>query len=471
MSRIFIQIIISVVLITVFFPLNAQQKQETGGEKQLSLQEAVDLALKNNADVKNALIDIDIAKKKIWETTSIGLPQVSGKIAYQNIFKVPEISFGKYLDPGSLPFIYPENPSEKRYLTAQDIVNAYKDAPPMALGVKENTTFDLTVSQILFSGEYFVGIQASRTFKLISEQGVKKAENDIREIVSNSYQLVLMLEKNKKILDTTLISVSKVVREVTEVKKAGFMEESDVDQLKLTEANMKSGISTINRQAEVAKNLLKMQIGLAAGQQIILTDKLDELMLKTETDSPVTDSYNASGNIGFQMLETQEKLLKLNLRRYQAQCLPTVVAFYRHQEMNKEPTFNFNPKDILGISVDIPIFSSGQRLVKQQQVKLELEKITNNKENITRALDLEYTQAMATYNSAKEKYADEKQNVGLAKRIAANTLKKYRNGVSTSLELAQTQTQSLQAQITLSQAMYDVLVAKNKLEKLFASGK
>lgn len=280
-----------------------------------------------------------------------------------------------------------------------------------------------------------------------------------------------MLDKNKKTLDTTLLNVSKVVKELVEVNKAGFMEESDVDQIRLTESNMKSAIGTIERQIEVAKNLLKMQIGLPTEQQIVLTDKLDELLLNSEATNASTDQFNASNNISFQMLETQEKLTQLNLRRYQAQCLPTIVAFYRHEELDKTPTFNFAPKDVLGISVDIPIFASGQRHVKQQQVKLELEKIKNTKENVTKALTIEYAQALAALNNAKEKYTNEKQNVELAKRIATNTLKKYRNGTSTSMELAQTQTQSLQTQISLSQAMYEVLIAKNKLEKVLSANK
>src|SRR3989339_1271868 len=83
------------VIFSILFFFNsviAQDKKQAGGDMLLTLQEAVDFALKNSADIKNAQIDIEIAKKKIWETTAIGLPQVSAKFAYQNIFKVPEMT-------------------------------------------------------------------------------------------------------------------------------------------------------------------------------------------------------------------------------------------------------------------------------------------------------------------------------------------------------------------------------------------
>jgi outer membrane protein TolC len=448
--------------------LNAQQKQEAGGDKTLSLQEAVDFAVKNCTDVKNAQIDIEIAKKKIWETTSIGLPQVAGKISYQNIFNVPEISFGKYLDPTSLPGF--GNPAGQ-FLTANNIAMAYKDAPAMKLGVAENFTFDLTVSQILFSGEYLVGVQASKTFKMLSEQGVKKAENDIKEVVANTYQIVLITQQSKTILDSSLINVTKIIEEMTQMNKSGFIEETDVDQLRLTETNLKNSISTLDRQIEVAKNLLKFQMGMGMEQKITLTDKLDEMMLKLDPASFATQQFNPSNNIGFQMLETQEKLTMLNLKRYKAQCLPTIVAFYRHQEMDKNPSFNFNPKDVLGISMDIPIFASGQRHVKQQQVKLELQKIANSKENVTKGLTVEYTQSLATFNSAFEKYNREKESVKLAKKIYDKSLIKYKKGVSSSLELTQAQNQYLQSQSTCSQAIFELLNAKNKMEKVLSSSK
>ena len=61
--------------------------------KGLSLKEAQEYALKNNMTIKNAVIDLEIAKKKIWETTAMGLPQLNAVANYSHIFKVPEVSF------------------------------------------------------------------------------------------------------------------------------------------------------------------------------------------------------------------------------------------------------------------------------------------------------------------------------------------------------------------------------------------
>ena len=52
-----------------------------------TLQEAIDYALENNRTAKNAALDIEAAKKQKWETTTIGLPQINGRIEYQNWLK------------------------------------------------------------------------------------------------------------------------------------------------------------------------------------------------------------------------------------------------------------------------------------------------------------------------------------------------------------------------------------------------
>ena len=79
------------------------------------------------------------------------------------------------------------------FLTKDDFMNAYKDSPPVPLGVKDNTTFDFTLSQLIFSGEYIVGLQAARVVKQVSEKALVKTENEMKETVAGTYYLILFL--------------------------------------------------------------------------------------------------------------------------------------------------------------------------------------------------------------------------------------------------------------------------------------
>jgi outer membrane protein TolC len=133
--------------------------------------------------------------------------------------------------------------------------------------------------------------------------------------------------------------------------------------------------------------------------------------------------------------------------------------------MNK-PEFDFAPRDLIALSMSIPIFSSGQRNSKVQQRKLELEKIVNSKQNVASGLQLEYDNAMNDLTTAWETYLNNKKNIELTQRIYDKMQIKYKEGISSSLDLTNAQNQYLTALGNYYNANYALITAKNKLDKL-----
>jgi len=449
MEKITISLLLFVLLLFQFELVNSQ----TDSTKQtaFSLQQAQDYALKNNAEVKNASLDAIIAKKKVWETTAIGLPQANGSIAYQNIFNVPVMPF-QYMYP-----IYDNN---------GQLIDIGSGSNNVALGVKENITYELTVSQLVFSGEYLVGLQASKTYKMLSEQSLKSKEIDIKETVASTYYTVLVVEENKKILSATLENLNKTTNEVEKMFQAGFTEDTDLDQIKLTTANIKNALTSVERQLDLVYKLLKFQMGISIEQPISLTDNVDKIVAEAQFESLSGQRFEIKSNITYQLLETQEKLSELNWKRQKSTVLPSIAAFYRHQEQQDKPAFNFNPPDVIGVTMNIPIFASGSRYVKMSQAKLELEKTRNFKTQATQGLLMQYDQANVELKSALDKYLTEKNNMELSKRIYDKTLAKYKEGISSSLDLTQANTQYLTTQSNYFNSLLSLLNAKTKLEKL-----
>jgi outer membrane protein len=441
--------------------LIAQQK---GAPLKFSLKEAQEYALINNTSAKNSELDLKLAKKKIWETTAIGLPQINAKANYQHLFKVPELSLGGSSFLGT-------NLESGTVLTADDITNnnvylGFTPSDPIALGVKDNTTLDITVSQLIFSGEYLVGLQAAKVFYKISEQSQKKTDLDLKESVSNTYSLILVLEQSKKTLEQSLDNLKKTLSDMQEMNKQGFIENTDVDQIELTSLNLTNGVNSISRQVDASKDLLKYQLGLSFESEVILTDNLESNTPTTNLESVLSSNFNVENNIDFQIMSIQEKVGKLNLKREQSGYLPTLAAVYLHTEKVNKPAFDFAPTDVFQLSLNIPIFSSGQRIVKVQQRRLELDKITNIKANVENGLQLQFVNARNEMASAYEKFLNEKKNIELTNRIYDKTLIKYKEGLSSSLDLTNAQNQYLTAQSNYYTAIYSLITAKNKLDKL-----
>lgn len=430
----------------------------------LSLKQAQEYALKNNQNAKNAAIDTELAKKKIWEVTAIGLPQISAQANYQHLFEVPKMSFGgiTYLST-NLPAGTP--------ITSDDILNqnvflGYQALPPIELGVKNNTTLDITVSQIIFSGEYLVGLQASKVFYQMADQSRQKTEIDLKEQVANTYNILLVLLENKEILTNTLFNVKKTLSDLREMNKVGFIESTDVDQIELTTLNLENGVSALTRQIATMMDLLKFQIGLPFETEITLTDNIDNMVNRIVLETVAASTFDPTTNINFKILSTSEALANLSLKREKSTYLPNLVAVYRHSEKVNKPAFDFNPRDVAQISMNIPIFSSGQRRAKVQERELELQKAKHSKDMVESGLMLDYQTAKNEISNAYEKLQNEKKNIELTQRIYDKTLAKYKEGLVSSMDISTAQNQFLTAQSNYYNAVLTLLNAKNKLDKL-----
>lgn len=422
-------------------------------QQSFTLAQAQEYALKNNYNNKNARIDIDIAKKKIWETTSIGLPQINGKIAYQNIFNVPVMEF-------PMPYLITDPDPTKMKLGYSNY--------PIELGVKDNLTYSLSASQLIFNGSYFVGLKTSKTFSKLSQESLTKSETDIKESVANAYYLVLTLEESKRLLDSSMINMQQTMYEMSEMCKQGFIENTDTDQMALNISNLKNTILSVNNQLMLSYQLLRFQMGMKVTENIVLTEKLEDVINQIKAVELLSATFDLNNNINYQLLSTQEKLTDLNLKYEISKSLPTIAAFYQHQEFSQNPEFNFNPPDVLGISVDVPLFSSGGRSARISQRRMELEKINITKQQVAESLQMEALQAKSDLQVAFDKYNNEKTNLMLSKRIYEKTLTKYKEGVSSSMDLTQVNIQYLTAQSNYYQAVMKLLSAKNKMERILS---
>jgi outer membrane protein len=433
--------------------------------KSFSLQEAQEYALQNSAEVKNAKLDNDIAKKKIWEITSMGLPQINVTGNYQHQFIVPTINFG-----GATNLILQPSLPAGTPLTSDMVGNQLKlqtdQGTPIPLGVMNNTTFDLTLSQLVFSGAYIVGLQASKIYSQISEHNFQLSRIDMKESIANTYCMVLIMEGNLKILQNSYNNLKKTLSDMREINKQGLIEDTDVDQIELTSLNIENAVNTVQRQVDASYDLLKFQMGIPLENKITLKDGLENMLISLDITTATNKPFNIQDNITYKIMNTQEQFGKLALKKEISNYLPNLSAFYRHTELINQPAFNFTPKDILGLTLNVPILSSGQRVVMVQERKMELEKITISKQKAIEGVKMDYSNALNDMNSTYEKYQNEKKNIDLTKRIYDKTIIKFQEGISTSLDLTQVNNQYLTAQTNYYTAILNLLIARNKLDKL-----
>ncbi len=429
--------------------LYAQEKKSAGA---YSLKDAQEYALKNSYAVKNAQADVKIAEKKIFETTTIGLPQVKGEINFQNFIDIPtQVLPANAFNPMADP----------------------KELVPLRFGTDYNTNAGLTASQLIFDGSYIVALQASRSYAMVSKLSLSKTENDVKEAVAQAYYTVIVAEENKKVLQQSLDNMNKILKETEAIYKSGFAEEQDVDQMKVSVATLTNSLNRLNKQTELAYKLLKFQMGLDVDAEITLTDNMRSLISDNTAETLATTEFKYSDNLDYKLLQTQAHLAKLSLRRERYGYLPSVGAFFSHTQNALRNDFDIFDKDkkwfpttLWGLKISIPIFDSGMKGAKISQAKQEYAKILNTQKQIEQSLKIQSESAKADFTTAMERYMIEKENLNLTEKIYNKTLIKYKEGLASSLELAQAQGQFLSTQGNYVNAMLDLLNSKARLEKI-----
>lgn len=428
----------------------------------LSVAEAQTFALQNNRTVQSSRIDIQHADKQVWENLATGLPQISVTANYLHQFVVPQLSFGNFLDIDNLP---------DGFLTRQDLSNHFIPSPSFPLGVHDNTTIDLTLSQLIFNGEYLVGLQATKVVKSMTEKSLVKTENETKESVADTYYLILILGENEKVLNESLKTVDQTYNELVKLNEQGLNEETDVDLVKIGKSNIQTLISSIETQKQISIKLLKFQLGMGFDQEIDLTDSLPAIIKEGNISYLATPVYDVNNSIDYQLANSQEKISGLLLRRQQSKYLPTIAAFYRHEEQTNKPSFNFAVKDVVGASLTFPIFTSGMRSAQVSQAKYDLQKSQLATENAEQGLIMEFETARSNYQTAFSNFNTNRESMELSKKVYTKTVIKYKEGVSSSFELTQNQNQFLTAESNYYNSVLALLNAKAKLDRILTISK
>lgn len=434
------------ILITVLtFALSAKS-QETGQTHSFSLEEAIAHALTNNYSAINAGRDIDIAKNKKWETTAMGLPQISAGLDYQNYLKQPVILADFNQDGTNEEFF---------------------------LGTKQNVSAKATLTQLIFAGSYIVALQASKTYLKFYQNAKQKTNVEIREAVINSYGNVLLAEESIAILEKNKSTLEKTLFDTKETFKNGLIEEENVEQLQITLATINSSLNNTKRLKEIAYKMLKINLGIEISGDLKLTDKLDNLTRNNLDLALSQNEFNITNNADYQMGLNFQDQKKLELKLEKSKALPSLNAYVNYGVTANNDEFKYlneNQKwfgsSLLGVSLNVPIFSSLARSARTQQAKIAFEQAKTKLTETEQKLKLQYENAKSQYEFSIEQYGTSKNNLNLAERIEKKQQIKFAEGLSSSYEFSEAQRQLYGAQQNYLQSMVDVINKKAALEKI-----
>ncbi|MCX7548442.1 TolC family protein [Xanthomarina sp. F1114] len=415
-----------------------------------TLQEAIDYALENNRAAKNAVRDIEAAEKQKWETTATGLPQINGAVDYQNWLK-QQVS----LLPGEL---------------AGGAPGTYM---PVTFSPKQNLNATATLNQLIFDGSYIVGLQSAKVYLEISENAKTKTDLEVRQAVINAYGNVLLAEENLAIVNKNIEVLQKNLDETTKIYENGLAEEESVEQLQITLTSLESYLNNVVRLKDLAYKMFNITLGIDLNQNTTLTENLETLTLQNISLELLETDENIENSIDYQIAKNQEESKELLLKLEKSSFLPSINAFINAGYSGYNETFAFTHKDqewygssLLGVSLNIPIFSSGMRSAATQRAQIDLDIAKEDLTETEQQLKFEIAAAKSDYQFAIEEYENKRQNLNLSERIEQKNQTKFFEGIASSFDLRQAQTQLYSAQQEFLQSMFNVIAKKAELETI-----
>ena len=413
-----------------------------------TLNEAVNFALKNNYTAKTAKLDIEAAEKKKWETTTMGLPQIDGAVDYQNWIKqgitlIPSEIFGG--PPG--------------------------DFEEVTFGTKQNLNATVTLTQLLFDGSYLVGLQSAKTYLKISNLAKVKTDQNIREAVINAYGNVLIAQETILILEKNKLILEKNLNETKAILENGLAEVQDVEQQQITLSTIDNQLNKAKRFEIIAKKMFNLTLGVPIEIPVELNDNLEFLALNSSDLNLINTNFDLNNHIDYKIADNKVVSEELFVKFEKSQALPSLNAFVNYSKFanNDNNIFfkndgNWFDSSLLGVSLNVPIFSSLQRSSRTQQAKISLMQSEIELTETSQKLELQVITAKNKYQFALDQYQTSKQNLVLAESIAEKEQIKFFEGLSSSFNLTNAQNQLYNKQQEYIQSILQIIQTKVELE-------
>lgn len=444
MSKISIRSIVLTLLVFITVPGIGQNTF------QFTLEEAQAYALENSYKSRLASFDVTESEYTVKETMAMGFPQIDGDLTYNNNLKLPV-----QVIPAE---IFGGEPGE------------YEE---VVFGTQHSSTVNLSASQLIFDGSYIVGLKGARTYNKLVTQQKDATDFEVKKNTADAYYTAIVAVENYRMLGANYEEVSTQLAETNAMYENGFVEEQNVEQIELNLGKIEIALENAKRQVHISRNLLKFQLGISLRDSVNLKDNMDALIEKAKYDISGRYSFDIKNNIQYKVADSWVEVREAQVKLEKSSFLPSMYLFFNQNWSSYRNDFDYFSDQVkwfdatlLGVSLNVPIFSGLRRSSSVQKAKIVTEKALIQREQLEAGLQLDLTVANSNFNQALATYEISKRNVEVATSIRNKTNRKFQEGMSTSFEVTQAESQLISDQFNYIESALRLFEAKTKIDEL-----
>ncbi len=438
---------------------------------EFSVQQAVEYALKNNVNVKNALEDVLYQEQVNREVTSNAYPKINASLGTTYNPNVATQVIPNFISPSTYQVLVDEGvrdgngnpiqmPGDFGFIAAQ-------------FGTKYSAVGAISLTQILFDGQVFVGLMARDATMRFARKKVEVTEEMIKANIHKVYYQLVVSKTQVELLDANIERLEKLLKDTRIIYENGFAEKLDVDKLNVQLTNLQTEKQKVLNSISNGYYGLKVLMGMPVRDELVLTDKLTDEQIK---EGILENSiYKYEDRKEFQYAQIGKELNEYNIRRYKLSQIPTVLLNGQYAKNAQRNKWNFFGKgdwftiSNISLNINIPIFNGFYTKSKIQQTKIQLRQTENQIEALKLTIDNEVETAKNNFRSAIATMDFQKKNMELAEKVYQQTKKKYEVGTGSQTEINAAQVELKTAQTSYITALYDAIISK--IDYMKATGK
>ena len=425
----------------------------------LDLERSVDLALKNNPNIRIAEKEVSKASAGVWEAYSNILPQLDASASFQKAWEIQEQvipNFIKMMLPPGTPGL-----------------DEYPDYVKIAFGIENTFRYGATVTQPLYlGGAGIAGIQLSMAARDVAEENLEDQRQNLIYQTADAFYLSLLTKE--------LITVQ---------EEAMAQAQANLDNvIKKYNVGMASGFDKMRAEVEVA-NLQPELIAARNNYQLALTQLRATLGLKRDAVIEVKGEFQYAeddfGNLPLEdiqntalkdrpvvrALSEQKYMIKKGVTLARSSFLPKLFFQTDYSYMAMRNDYKFNQNDFSkgftsAISLQIPLFHGFRSAAQYQQARLDYKKILDTEKQVYDGIAAESEVAYNKLQEAKQKYLSAKQTVDLAQEALRLANLMYDEGVNTQLDVLNSQMALTRSKLNYVNSLYEYQTARYQLRKV-----
>jgi outer membrane protein len=415
-----------------------------------SLLEAQAYAVDSSYKARVALYKVEESEYQVKETMSMGFPQLNAVVDYSYNIALPV-----------------------QLIPAEFIGGNPGEFTEIQFGTKNSMMAGATLSQLIFDGTYIVGLKGAKIYNELVAQQKGATDFQVKKTTADAYYYAVVSVENHRMLMDNLAELEKQLFETTKFYENGLIEEQNVDQLKLNVGKVQIEVDNASRQMIIAQNMLKFQMGFPLSDSIVLSDNIQVLIDNATTEIAGRYVFDVSTNIQYKVANTWVDVREMQVKLEKAKYLPSLNAKLNVQGNSYEENLDYFSNgavwygsSFLGVSMQIPIFSGLARHSSVQKAKVNSLITIVQKEELEASLQLQLATANANFNQALAAFNISKENVEFGKKIRDRTYIKYQEGMATSFELTQSESQLINNQFNLVAAALNLFEAKTQIDEI-----